>query len=348
MNRLTRFDRLTLASVIGAVSISYYFFGLLIPYTQQTKVDRGLGGYAFCVSGDFYQIWAVSKHLHRSPYTESVKKDLEDFMFARPLGRPGDPPSIPYSYPFYTNILALPVTLFSFQLLARAVPVVMMIILAFSVRLLSSEIGVPGLLRGPLIVLTLTAFPILEGIYQGQPAIIVGVLATTVLYAAMREKYFVSGCLLAASLIKPQMTWMLAAWMLLWAISNRKWRLLAGFLILYSAILGISLVLVHDWIWDWIRCVRTYARHTPPPLTQYVLGREIGLAVTVVLIAFASGMCWRGRKSSVIFLGSLMLLMAVLITPSGAADHDQVVIVPAILWRVRTKSVRTDWPLGSP
>ena len=56
-----------------------------------------------------------------------------------------------------------------------------------------------------------------------------------------------AGCLLAWAMIKPPLTVMLAAAILLWSVTNRRWRVVGGFAAGAAALLVISSVLVPGW-----------------------------------------------------------------------------------------------------
>jgi len=82
-----------------------------------------------------------------------------------------------------------------------------------------------------LILLTLSSYAVLEGLFAEQLGLLVGFLLAASLAALVRERLFLSGSLLALALIKPQMILLVVIYLLLWTCVRWRirWPFVAGF-----------------------------------------------------------------------------------------------------------------------
>jgi lysylphosphatidylglycerol synthetase-like protein (DUF2156 family) len=83
--------------------------------------------------------------------------------------------------------------------------------------------------------------------------------------------------------------------------------------------------------------VHEYRRICPPPLAEFVLGREIGIVVSVLLLALAAFVCVRTLRTepdSEAFLLTSILVIAitVVVLPSTVAVYDQFLLFPGVVW----------------
>jgi hypothetical protein len=147
---------------------------------------------------------------------------------------------------------------------------------------------------------------------------------------------------LALTLIKPQMTALIVAYLLLWSFHEwrERWRFVGGFLFV-TALLGVSSLLVWPhWIGDWLRVMFGYREYSTPPLVSYLLGNRIGsrlgpfLIAALVLPAMALAWCMRRvSAASAEFAVTVSLLLAVttITLLPGHAVYDHVVLLPGVI-----------------
>ncbi|HKH99718.1 MAG TPA: glycosyltransferase 87 family protein [Candidatus Sulfotelmatobacter sp.] len=337
---------LTLA-VLLAVGTSYYYFALLIPRAHwQSAVNQMAGGYAY--GGDFYPIWLTGRALlaHRSdPYTRETTRQIQIGLFGRPMDphRPSDPPAEfrAFAYPLYTDLLAAPLLPLSFNGVRIALTIVLPVLTATSLVawLRAFRLQVAPTTLAVVIILTLVSYPVLEGLYAQQAGLLAGAALALAVYAMARGRLFLAGMLLAAASVKPQMVWLLALWLLLWALSDwkRRKRFAISFLLSMALLCLVSQFVLPGWFSGWWRSLVGYSRYTLPPLTQLVLGRFLGILLGVAMLALAVAICWRTRHrlaaSAAFSLAvSFVLAVTVILMPTGGAVYDQVVLLPAIFW----------------
>jgi hypothetical protein len=349
-------------AIICAAGMTYYHLVLLVPRAIEKRTAQGLGG-GYSFGADFYPIWLTSRESllhHREPYSPQTTRQIQMGLFGRPLeGRYSDPPDDrAFANPAFAVILVWPVALFPFPVVRVALAVILLFATASSIVLWVSVLRLradPEMFAS-FLLLTLSSYAVLEGLYAEQMGLLVGFLLAASLAALVGERCFLSGSLLALTLVKPQMTILIAVYLLFCSLAQWKShrQFLAGFL-LVSAALGTSSVLLWPrWIPEWFRLVKDYRQHSTPPLVDYLLGDSLGSLLGPILIAAllvgALAVAWRMRHvspASSEFGLTVSLLLAVTSTTllPGHAVYDQIILLPGILliafsWRQFLRSSR--------
>ena len=203
---------------------------------------------------------------------------------------------------------------------------------------------------GPLwiagtIILTLSSYPVLQGLYADQLGLLVGFLLSACLVALARERYLLAGFLVALTLIKPQMSVLEIGFLTLWSLSDwhRRKQFFIGLFSMQALPVLASLVVWPGWIGSWLHVVLAYHGYSDPPLPKEVVAQPLGppaadlvgvsLIAGVLLIAVA--LAWRHRSApldtSEFWLTSAFLLnITTIALLPGQAVHDQVILLPAI------------------
>jgi len=353
-NRSSRVHTVALfLALLGGVSMVYYHLGLFMPRVIAARAAKGLGnGYAF--GDDFYPVWltagqARSKHI--DPYSREMTRQIQTGLFGRPLDtrNPTDPPVDyrEFAYPAFTDLLFWPIAAIDFSQLRLILAVLLTLLTAASVWLwvLALDWGISPTLLAILIILALCNYQVLEGLFADQPGLIVGFLLACAALALRRDHLFLSGILLALTLIKPQMTALAIFSLLLWSCSDRRRaRLCIGFIFTTLPLVGASLMIWPRWIAEWTRILLGYHRYATPPLLTLllgpILGAYIGPLVIVIILAVAVVLAWRNRRvnpSSQEFWLTLSLLLAITAVSllPGQAIYDDVILLPGIFLLLR-------------
>jgi hypothetical protein len=336
-----------IVTLFVALGSCYYYFDLLLPGAHLREVAKGMAG-GYSSGGDFYPIWLTGRELFlrgRNPYTQEMTRSIQVGLYGRPMDprRPADPPIKfrAFSYPLYVDLLAAPLLPLEFNevrvLLGVLLPVFTAASLALWLRAFHLQISATAL--AVAVVLLLVSYPVLEGLFLQQAGLLVGVALAMSLAAIARDRLLLGGMLLAFASVKPQLVWLLALWLLLWAVSDwkRRKRFALSFLVTMGFLLLVSEVILSGWWAGWWSSMAGYSQYTLPPLAQLVLGRFVGTLAEVVMVALACAIGWVTRRqmaSSVNFLlvVSFLLDVTVIVAPTGNAVFDQVILVPAILW----------------
>ena len=335
--------------ILCAASMVYYHAGLFLPRVLQVRTAEGFGnGYSF--GADFYPIWLTAREgllYHRDPYSPQNTRQIQIDLFGRTVdsrifGAPSD--YWTFAYPAFADVLLWPVATLPFFAVRIGLGLILASLTAFSVVL---WLRVVHLRPGPttvatLIILTLSSYAVLEGLFALQMGVLVGFLLAASLAALARQRLFFSGSLLALTLIKPQTILLITVYLLLWSLArwSARWKFVGGFLLMASLLGASSLLVWPHWILEWFRVISAYRRHSTPPLVSHVLGSQIGPllgpVLMVALMAGAIALSWRMRhastKSSDFGLTiSLLLAITVVAVLPGHAVYDHVLLLPGVI-----------------
>jgi hypothetical protein len=329
--------------------MGYYHLGLFVPRAVEVRAAAGYGnGYSF--GADFYPIWLTSREgllHHRDPYNPETTRQIQIGLFGRPLDAhdfavPPDPRA--FANPAFAEMLFWPLALLPFALvrvvLAVILPVATALSIIFWLRALSLRAG-PVVLASAML-LTLSSYAVLEGLFAEQIGLLVGFLLAASVAALVGRRLFLAGSLLALTLMKPQMMVLAAAYLFLWSLAQwrTRWRFVGGFLITSVLLVVSSLLVWPNWIAEWLGVVSSYRQYSTPPLMCYLLGNQIGSRLGPLLIAVlllgAIAVAWRMRHASpasIEFAAIISLLLAVTVIAllPGQAVYDHVVLLPGVI-----------------
>lgn len=346
-------------AVVGAASMAYYHQRWFIPRSNATLAARGLGnGYSF--GNDFYPVWLSSRALvgrKQNPYTPEITKEIQIGLYGRPLDthHAGDPADQRmFVHPVFTDLLFWPASQFPFSVVRVVVFFVLLALTIASVCLWLQAMSwnLQWKWVAVILLLTLSSYSALEGLYAGQLGLLVAFLLAATLASMMREKFFLAGILLALTTMKPQMTLLVTLYLLMWASQDlrRRKNLIVGLLATGLLLLGSSLAVLPGWISSWVQSVSAYRRYTAPPLVRGIvisflperMAAPITILLTVIAVAMSLLLIWQSRKadlqSSQFWLTlSLLLSVTTVILLPGQAVYDHLILIPALLviWRER-------------
>ena len=338
-----------LLSVLCAAGMAYYHLFLFVPRAMETRAAQGFGnGYSF--GADFYPIWLTSRQgllHHRDPYSAAMTREIQLGLFGRALDA-GNPAAArdyrAFAYPAFTDLLFWPLALLPFSVVRIGVAAILSAATALSVVLWlrTFRLRASPVVLGSMMLLALSSYVVLEGLFAEQTGLFVGFLLAASFAALTDGRFFLAGSVLALTLIKPQMMALVALYLIFWSFA--QWRVrrrfVGGFLVV-TGILGISTVLVWPhWIREWLGVVFGYRRYSTPPLVCYLLGNELGSRFGPVLIAAillsAMALGWRMRCVAATSTGfaltiSLLLGLTTITLLPGHAVYDQVVLLPGVI-----------------
>jgi hypothetical protein len=350
----SRFAALALClALFSAASMLDFYWHLFIPNVLEARAAKGLG-HGYALGDDFYPIWLTTRQwqlAHHDPYSPQMTREIQTGLFGRPLDarNPSDPPTDyrEFAYPAFTDILFWPAAALEFPQLRLVLAVVLPLLTAASVWLwmLALQWRIHPLWFAVLVMLALCNYPVLEALFAEQPGLIVGFLLAGSMLALRQNRLLLAGVLLSLTLIKPQMTLLAAAYLLLWSLAERRrFRFAAGFLATTLLLTCASLWIWPHWTGQWLRVLLGYHRYATPPLVTLLpgpsLGAYLGPVAIVCLIGVAAGLAWRNRDArsdSPDFWLTLSLLLAitsVTLLP-GQAVYDHVILIPGILLLLR-------------
>jgi hypothetical protein len=344
-------------ALLGAASLVYYHQGLFMPRVLAARAAGGLGnGYSF--GNDFYQVWLTNRAClrdRRDPYSPQMTREIQMGLYGRPLDAhiatdPVDRRVFPY--PYFAILLFWPAGEFAFPLVRVAVLCVL-----FAMTLVSVPVWLRAMAWRPgwqwvgvIILLTMSSYSVLEGLFAGQLGLLVGFMLAASILSLQRGREFFSGFLLALTTIKPQVTLLVVVYLLIWSFHDwaKRGRFAVGFFSTVTLLLGTSLVVRPSWIRSWIQTVLAYHQYTRPPLITEVLTSPLGPHASGVatfmifsgLMVAAVALAWRRRAcaaDSMEFWLTLSLLLAItsITLLPGQAIYDHVILLPGIFFLAR-------------
>ena len=346
---LGRQSAILLLSVLCAAGMLYYHLGLFVPRAMEVRAAQGFGG-GHSFGADFYPIWLTSRRgllLRRDPYSAEMTRRIQIGLFGRTLdsGNPGAPAAPApedyraFAYPAFVDLLFWPLALLPFSSVRIGLAVILPAATALNIVLWlrTFRLRVSRVALVSLMLLTLSSYAVLEGAFAEQVGLLVGFLLAASLSALVEGRLLFSGSLLALTLIKPQMTVLIVAYLLLVEFGQwrERWRFVGGFLFV-TALLGVSSLLVWPhWIGEWLGVMFGYREYSTPPLVSYLLGNRIGSRLGPFLIGAivvtAMALAWSMRRASATstkFAVTISLLLAVttITLLPGHAVYDHVVL----------------------
>lgn len=337
-------------ALVGAASMLYYHLGLFRPQVRKAAAAQHLAGeYAF--GDDFYPIWLTSKRSlsgRSDPYSQEATKEIQTGLFGRPLeGQfPTDPPPDyrTFAYPAYVDLLLWPAAEGPFAVIRIAWVALLAALVAASVILWTQALGwTPSrICLSVTLLLALCNYPVLEGLYAGQPGLLVGFLLAASFLSLVRGRMLFAGFLTALTTIKPQMTLLAILYLLIWSVHDwrRRKRFIISFCATMMLLTGASLAVWPNWIESWKDVVLGYHRYATPPLALDLLGWNPGAYSNIVLILITLVatfvFSWRYGSATAdsyefwLTVSILLALTAITVLP-GHAVYDHVILLPGIL-----------------
>jgi hypothetical protein len=333
---------------IAAASMWFYVDGILIGHqiTDAAAHDRPRGNLS-----DLYPRWLGTRELllhRRNPYSPEITSEIQKGYYGRVLdaSRPNDPKDQQaFAYPVYVVFLLAPLIGLSFHtvqiifhwlLIGLTGAGVVLWLRALKWRLSPVVIAIA-------LMLTLGSIPAVQGIKLQQLSLLVAAMLAASAACVASGYLFSGGVILALATIKPQLAWLVVAWLLLWSLSD--WKVRQRFLIGFAATMGVLLIgaefILPGWWRMFLHAMRQYHQYTQNESVldlsvNWCIGRFGGTILAALAVLFTGSMTWSARKAPANapeFAASLALTMAltVLIVPMYA-PYNQVLLLPALLW----------------
>jgi hypothetical protein len=343
--------RAILLALLAFFSMWFYTERVLIPHqlTSAASEGRPRGNLS-----DLYPRWLGARELllhGRDPYTREITREIQIGYYGRPLdpARPHDPKDqAGFAYPVYVSFLLAPTLRLDFQVLRRAFTWVLTALLLVSVPLwlkfLNWHVSRSGLLIASFLMLG--SFGAVQGLKLQQLTLLVAAMLAAAVAAVAAGWLTLAGILLALATIKPQLSLVLAGWLMLWALSDwrKRWPLLISFgIVMASLLVGAELVL-HGWMSKFLVALRAYTQYTnAESVLTSTLGMVVGLLITAILLLLLARVAGRFRRhpadSPEFALTTVLVLGVTMVIIPSISGYNQVMLLPAILLLVK------DWRL---
>ncbi len=343
-------------TIISSLVLSVVFIVLVVAVHQlfTTKVPG---------ANDFYSRWKGAQLFWlegMDPYSPEAGEAIQVGMYGR-TARP-DEDQVLFVYPFYTAFLLIPLVGLSYDWAQAVWLVVIMFSLIGGVVLCLQLVNwqMPPWLLGVTLLWAVVFYNSARTIILGQFAALIFLWLAGSLWALQRNHDISAGLLLALTTIKPQMSFLIIPMLLLWGLSQRRWRFMGGFAAAMGLLLGASFLLLPVWLTGFLSQVNAYPGYTITGSPIWVLtgfyfpqlGRpvEVGLSILALLLLAVQ---WRHlpRATAVanefLLITGLTLVVTNLIVVRTATTNYVMMYVPLVwgLKRLHDRLPRENlWP----
>jgi len=353
---LLKTSRLGLSlAILFAGSMWFYVQEVLVPHQV---ADASAQGRPRGNLSDLYPRWLGARAMllqHRDPYSAEVTSEIQAGYYGRPLdpNRAADPRDQQgFAYPVYVVFLLAPTIRLPFPLVQAGFLWLLVLLALASVWLWLRVVRwrPSATVTAILVVLTFGSFPVVQGIKLQQLSLVVSAMIAASAAALVAGHLAIAGFLLALATIKPQLALPVAAWLVLWAMSD--WRQRGRFVwslgLTMAVLLAASEFLLPGWMGRFREAVAAYRQYTGGAgsllevLATPTLGK--GLAyLTVIALAITGWFVRRAPNNSAAFSTMLALVLAVtLVIVPTFAPYNQVLLLPAVfLITVSWKTLRS-------
>ncbi len=298
----------------------------------------------------FAPVWSASRYMievGKNPYSQDAAS-LVGILTIQPLR------SERFVYPYYSQLVFAPFSLFVTYDLARAVW--MTFLLACSVGLVFASLMMTRWQPSILMLLFFFLFALgnyhaVRAVYLGNPAVLAALLIALGLLFVVQESDAAAGIFLGLASIKPQMAVLILPFVFLWAVSKRRMGLVASLLLTLVALIGVSLVIYPGWLVENYFQLLLFFEETFPASASAILwsiwpstGWQVMAAVAGVLAIWLLVEWWRALgKDARWFLWTAALTLSVtnLIGFYNSVSDMVILVIPfALVFSVWTQRWR--------
>ncbi|GAB4527224.1 MAG: hypothetical protein Fur0018_12750 [Anaerolineales bacterium] len=236
---------------------------------------------------DFLVHWEGTRALlfkSISPYSDETALLIQQRAYGRPA-QPGEH-ELRVAYPLYSALVFAPFALIGEYTLARAVWMTALELALIALAVLSLRLTrwrpAPWLL-GVYLLFVLTWYHGVRPVINGNAVVLVALFIAGSLLALSAGQNEAAGILLALATIKPHLVLLPAMLMLIWTVSQRRWRFVVWFLGMLVFLIALGMFFIPNWPLQNLREILRYTSYNPPTTIQDALqewlpgaGRQLG------------------------------------------------------------------------
>ena len=217
---------------------------------------------------DFLPRWMATRLYLKegqNPYSPETSLAIQNLMYGRAAWESED--QALFAYPFYTIFLISPFALIDDFALARAGWMTLLEMSLLFIALLSMRMAKWQANKISMTLFLLFSILWYHGakpLVEGNISIMIALFITLAIWALVNQKESIAGIFLALATIKPQMAIFIVAFSIIWAISKQRWQLIKSFSVSLLLLIGSSLILMPQWIFENLIQVASYPSYVPP------------------------------------------------------------------------------------
>lgn len=297
-------------------------------------------------SGEYFSIaWGAGRGFltdGTSPYSSSASAEIQRDVAER--GYPVDSALHRFIFPIYLLAPMLPFLLVP-QFSTAAVlwmlllEIALILIAYFGVKVQQWRVTAP---MAVLVVgWVLFNYISVSQVYQGSIIIFVALLVVLAFAAIQRELDELAGIALALATIKPGPILLVVLFVVFWAASNRRWKLIVWALGAWILLAAGGLFFINDWPIQYVRLLLdpSPTRYFQSPQASFLsnwpgLGRQLGWILAGVLVLLLIFEWWMARRKDFrwfIWTASLTLAVTPWIGIPTEPGYQVLLIFPLLL-----------------
>jgi hypothetical protein len=292
---------------------------------------------------DLVPVWVGTRAAlqHNNPYSDETTRKIQTAYYGRILRPIDNVNKMAFAYPAQTIVLFSPFARVPWSVVRVLFLILLPALTAATVPLWLTVARITLTPKQFLItlILTLASWPVMWGVHQLQPTLIVAMLAAAGCFFLQRGNGAAAGILFACATMKPQLIGPLILWLCLWTLLRRQWSFLLAFALTLSALLASATWLVPGWLSNWRVAASDYViyRHLRPDL-QVLFGHWPGLFLEVLAL-------WTGRRCALDSrtfgtMCAIALTATVCVVPNETLMiYNHVLLMPACLLLAFNKPV---------
>jgi hypothetical protein len=238
-----------------------------------------------------------------SPYSDQVALEIQQMVYGR-VALPGEH-ELRVAYPFYSAILFFPFALIQEFDAARAVWMTILEIGLISLTLVSIQLTTwrPKIwVLALLLFFSLAWYHALRALINGNVVILIA-LGIAGAFLAIKNKHDeLAGVLIALTTIKPQVVILVVIYIIIWAIFQRRYKIIGWFFITLVLLVASGTLLIPDWVMQNLREILRYPGYNPPGTPSSALatwfpavGPRVGTFLSLAAIVIMLTEWWLAR-----------------------------------------------------
>ncbi|KAF0112500.1 MAG: hypothetical protein FD147_96 [Chloroflexi bacterium] len=272
---------------------------------------------------DFLVHWIGAKKFLAegvSPYSDQTALEIQKTVYGRPA-MTGEH-ELRVAYPLYSIFIFAPFALIKDFTVARAL---WMSVLEFSIVgiiILSIRINhwkVRPWMIGSFLLFGIFFYHGIRPLINGNAVILVTLGLLVAIIAIRNGQDEIAGLILAFSTIKPQNVILVLFFILIWAAFHRRTKIITWFAGTMVLLVGFSILLIPDWIFQNIREVLRYSSYNPPGSPGAALiawwgniGTRLSIGLSALLSILLVLEWWKSRNSGIKqFIWTVMVTMTI-------------------------------------
>jgi Glycosyltransferase family 87 len=338
----------TLSFLVGMGSWAYVY-GILDPYFKAQRKGADVHAY----HSDLYPRWLGTRLAlknHANPYDPAVTREIQRGIYGHPLDATSmfaesrefseDPHA--FAYPASVIVLLAPFAMLPFATISPVFS-----LLGYAMAFLLMPLFMLGLgqkwNRGAVWTATFllfASFPLVLALYVQQLTVVVIFAMAAGVACLVHRRFVLAGILFAVATIKPQLSALISAWLVMWSITQwrARRRVLVSFLASTAFLLLSPELVVSRWFPKWLGAANRFLHYPQLRIpAMWLLPRGLAQLMTAALLVPVVILLWRLRTADpgeerfgfAIALALSATLLAVPIWP--ALQYHHLLLIPAAL-----------------